>query len=1141
MAAPVVADIDDVSFNAGTTGTPQLIDTSVTVSDADGNFAGGYLRVTGALSTDLIGVRSTGNGPGEISVSGNIVFYEGLVIGVIGTSGVGQGLEISLAGVINQASLQALIQALEFSTTSPVYTRTLTVSVNDGAAEVGSDTVTITLAPTAGNDTINGTAGVDTLYGGDGNDLLNAKGSGDTLYGENGNDRLFGGADNDILYGGADNDQLRGNAGADQMRGGTGDDAYYVDDAGDQVIEAGGEGIDRVYSSISLLLASNVENLTLQGSADLNATGNDENNSIQGTTGANLIYGMIGDDTINGLAGDDTLYGNEGIDNLNGSLGNDILDGGDNGDVLIGGAGNDTLNGGSGADTMRGQSGDDLYYVDDAGDVVDESDGNGIDWVISSLATYTLTAGVEKGTLSIGGTDLIGNALNNELYGNADSNILDGAAGNDILSGGAGDDVLYGGLGNDVIAGGTGADYMEGGDGNDTYYVDDLGDVVIDSGGHDIIYTSVALTLAPGVDIEEIYSTTSGLSITGNEQVNIFRGDIGANVFSGGGGSDRLYGDAGDDTLNGDSEDDILDGGTGSDIMSGGVGNDTYYVDDAGDVVNEGSNAGTDTVRASITNFVLGANVENIVGTGASFQYLTGNIGANVMTASAAGARLVGNSGDDTLNGDVGNDLLIGGAGVDTMNGGLGDDIIIVDSYLDVITDTGGIDTIKTVLGWTLTGDFENLEILDGMAVDGTGNSLDNLITGNKMANTLSGLDGADTLNGAGGDDTLNGGNDNDILDGGLGDDILYGGAGTDTLHGGVGADTLVGDAGNDIMYGGLGNDTYIVTENGDTTEDISGGGYDRIISAASVTFMGAFIEELNLAVGGQGWGNAIANTIFGAGGDDELHGQGGNDILWGQGGIDLLDGGSGDDKLDGGGDNDTMYGGDGNDQLYSGSGNDQMYGGFGNDLFVITATSSGATITEFGGEGIDTVQSALSHLLSANVENLTLTGSANIDGLGNGEANVILGNSGANLLTGGAGNDRIEGGDGDDVIAGDQGNDRLTGGSGADTFQFTDLDIQSSTGLLSKFSDIITDFNLADGDVIDLSLIDANITVDAIGDQAFTVVASFNRTAGQATLTYNASKDITLLHLDVDGDSKADLTISINGDVTDDAQGWIW
>ncbi|WP_317987749.1 family 16 glycosylhydrolase, partial [Rhizobium sp. VS19-DR96] len=113
---------------------------------------------------------------------------------------------------------------------------------------------------------------------------------------------------NNILTGNTGNNVLDGGLGADRMIGGAGNDTYYVDNAGDTITEWSTGGIDSVYSSIDLKLADNVENLTLTGTSNLNATGNWLNNVLTGNAGNNVLDGSLGADTMIGGAGNDTYY-----------------------------------------------------------------------------------------------------------------------------------------------------------------------------------------------------------------------------------------------------------------------------------------------------------------------------------------------------------------------------------------------------------------------------------------------------------------------------------------------------------------------------------------------------------------------------------------------------------------------------------------------------------------------------------------------------------------------------------------------------------------------------------------------------------------------------------------------------------------
>jgi Ca2+-binding RTX toxin-like protein len=185
---------------------------------------------------------------------------------------------------------------------------------------------------------------------------------------------------------------------------------------------------------------------------------------------------------------------------------------------------------------------------------------------------------------------------------------------------------------------------MIGGRGDDIYVVDNAGDVVteVQNEGADTVQAGITYTLGANVE---------NLTLTGAAAVN-GTGNDGNNVLVGNSAANRLSGGAGDDTL---------DGGAGADTLVGGQGNDTYGVDDAGDVVTESLNEGTDTVQAGIT-YTLGATVENLTLTGSAAINGTGNDGNNVLVGNSAANRLSGGAGDDTLDGGAGADTLIGRA-----------------------------------------------------------------------------------------------------------------------------------------------------------------------------------------------------------------------------------------------------------------------------------------------------------------------------------------------------------------------------------------------------------------------------------------------------------------------------------------------
>ncbi|MEW5819915.1 MAG: calcium-binding protein [Cyanobacteriota bacterium] len=266
------------------------------------------------------------------------------------------------------------------------------------------------------DNTITANSGVNIIYGGGGNDAIYTYDGSDTIYGEAGNDVLDGGT------------------GADQLYGGLGNDTYYVDNAGDSVIENADEGYDTVRMSASITTTANIEKFIFTGTNDIDLTANDLDNTITANSGVNVIYGGGGNDAIYTYAGNDTIFGDAG---------NDVLDGGTEADQLYGGLGNDT------------------YYVDNTGDSVFENADEGYDTVRMS-ASFISGDNIEKfiftGSDDI---DLTANDLDNIITANNGANIINSGGGNDIVYAYDGDDEIYSGSGNDLLYGYSG---------NDTYY-----------------------------------------------------------------------------------------------------------------------------------------------------------------------------------------------------------------------------------------------------------------------------------------------------------------------------------------------------------------------------------------------------------------------------------------------------------------------------------------------------------------------------------------------------------------------------------------------------------------------------------------------------------------------------------------------
>lgn len=256
---------------------------------------------------------------------------------------------------------------------------------------------------------------------------------------------------------------------------------------------------------------------------------------------------------------------------------------------------------------------------------------------------------------------------------------------------------------------------------------------------------------------------------------------------------------------------------------------------------------------------------------------------------------------------------------------------------------------------------------------------------------------GDDLIETGAGNDLVYSGQGNDIVSAGGGDDIVFAGAGNDLVFGddetGSGNDMLMLEDGNDVAFGGTGNDF------------ISGGLGNDVLS-----------------------GNRGDDNLFGEDGWDALFGQEGNDELYGMDGNDLLDAGDGGDVLDGGAGVDVMQGGAGDD----------IYGVDNLGDRVDETIDGGVDGSQGHGDagGNDTVRVSISYTLGSLVENLTLTGTANLNGLGNDMDNVLVGNDGVNTLTAGAGNDVLDGGRSGDTLAGGTGDDTYLVDNGGDLVQ---------------------------------------------------------------------------------------------------------
>jgi Ca2+-binding RTX toxin-like protein len=353
-------------------------------------------------------------------------------------------------------------------------------------------------------------------------------------------------------------------------------------------------------------------------------------------------------------------------------------------------------------------------------------------------------------------------------------------------------------------------------------------------------------------------------------------------------------------------------------------------------------------------------------------------LGAGTDTLTSV-EHLIGSAFNDKLTGNSTYNTLDGGAGNDSLNGAAGADTLIG----GLGNDSYFVDNKKDVV-------VEKLN----EGTDHVSSSITYTLPVNVENLTLI---GASAINGTGNflANKMVGNSAANRFIGGAGFDLLDGSAGNDTLDGGAGKDTIIGGAGKDIMIGGSGDDSYSVDNVSDVVTEDANAGTDHVSSSVSY-LLPINVENLTLT------GTAALNGT-------------GNDLA------------------------NVMVGNAANNQLNGGSGADILIGGRGNDSYIIDNASD--MVTERLNEGIDIVSSSVTYTLSANVENLTLTGTTAINGNGNGLANNLKGNTAANRLIGGGGNDTLDGGTGKNI---------LTGGTGKDIFKLT------TTGHIDSITDFV-------------------------------------------------------------------------------------
>ncbi len=842
------------------------------------------------------------------------------------------------------------------------------VNINQVLGGRGDDS--ITGSDSAIVEWLEGGAGNDTLDGGGGTDFVSyintgwravtvnlgthgatdASGNTDTLIniegvlGTNFNDRITGSDSTAIEI-------FTGNGGNDTIDGAGGIDAvdYVSSWAAVQVnlhygsAQDGLGGTDRL-AGIEIARGSSFDD-TLQGSAaDESFNGRAGNDVLDGLGGydvadyfdaksgvtASLATGKASD----GFGGTDTLLAIEGLsgsrdfgDRLTGNDGRNRLDGLGGDDTLDGGAGNDTLAGSGGNDSLQGGLGDDELRADGGNDTVDG--GAGADTVVlgGALADYTrerVSPTDVRLTHKAGGDTVL---VRNVEQFRFDAGTIDWATVT----------INIASPGNDTIVSTQVDDVLAGGGGNDVYVVKHDGVKIVElaKGGSDTVQADRSYVLGENVETLVLTGETAADG-TGNALNNAITGSAAANT---------------------------LDGGIGKDTLAGGAGDDVYVLDNAGDVVIELADGGTDSVLTTLASYTLGNFVEYAYYRGTGTFIGMGNGADNLLTTmSAAGARLSGMNGDDTL---------VGGDGADNLAGGDGDDLLVCGGGRDSIDGGAGTDTVVFLAA---LDNFDTVRTAD-RELRLTDKTTQAVIVVRNVETLRFGEHAVDFSDLAG-----------SALPAGWGDRVT----------GTTDADFLDGKGGADTMIGLEGDDRYAVDNKDDVIVEAADGGNDTalvaIASAATYT-LSANVEDAVVT------SKAAVNVTGNAGGN----------ALTGNGVANVLDGGNGDDTLDGG------------------AGNDRLLGGAGNDVYRVDASGDKVVeVAGAGTDTVRTSLAAYALTADVEaLYYVGIDGKAgNFTGTGNALDNLIVGNDGKDKLLGGAGNDTLAGGLGADTLTGGAGND---------------------------------------------------------------------------------------------------------------------
>ncbi len=829
------------------------------------------------------------------------------------------------------------------------------------------------------NDTIRGNSIGNVLRGGPGADLLDGKGGADTLDGGAGNDDLNGGdgidtinetantsftlTDTSLTRGtgevdalnnievanlkggvGTNTFNLTGWTGSGSVNGMGGNDTFIMGaDLNFTLTNLGADDVRLTLSSGKVIDLIQIENGRLTGGASNNVI------DASAVTNNSLLLPRVGWELI-GNEGNDTLRGSTGADILRGGVGDDTLSGNGDNDLLIGGTGTDTLIETRNAykfvitnsillTDLTALVGDEEYDTLSGFEIATINGGGGgnifdvTGWTAGTLTVNGL-GGTDQITVQVpvpalpapaGGTVTLTNAgvtftggVGTISFSSIEQAIITGTDRDESITAATftGTVFIFGMGGDDVLQGGTNLSLLDGGAGNDRFvFVENTafdGVVVTGGAGSDTLDFS-AFTLDLTVNLGSIGGYQIVEPLGPEMALYLTAVDV-----------ENLIGGSGDDTLTGNALDNRITGNGGVDNINGAGGLNTVV-----------ETADTDFV---LTNVSL--KIGSLTDTLSNIQVaeLTGGPSINTINASAF-------TGRTTLSGRANNDVLLGGSGSDTLIGGLGDDVLRGNGGNDIyVFDVDGFQGEDTVD--EAPGAAGGIDTLDFSGTTAVAVSVDLSLTTQQIVHAtnlkLTFLSGSSIENVTGGEqgDTLIGNSLNNQFTGGLGSDIIRGGTGVNTI-----VETRDAD--------------FTLTSTAPTTATL-------VIVTPTTTETDSLTDIQNATLTGGLGNNTIDASAFTAG-SVTLTGDKGNDTLMGGSGSDFLDAGDGSDILIGGGGADFLSGGNGEDFLYGygntafgPDGNDILFGGSGSDSYFFDLTETlgngllngSDTIFEFAGGG---------------------------------------------------------------------------------------------------------------------------------------------------------------------------------------------